>query len=287
LRGFYDRAVPDDDYRQVSLDVWQRMAEGWDRERRWVWEVSHVVGEWMVDALDPQPGQTILELAAGAGETGFAAAAAVGDEGKLISTDFASNMVEAARAEAQRLGLNNVEHRQLDAQEMDLEDDSVDGVLCRWGYMLMADPQMALHETRRVLRDGGGLALSVWGAAQSNPWASMPRRILLEQTGASPPDPTAPGIFAMADSERTRSMLDAAGFEIERMEDVTMTWRFEDFDAYWSYLTTMAGAIAVGIAALPDDQQRAVRTRVEEGSEPYRANGGYDFPAVAQNTLAT
>ena len=278
--------MPGEDYRQVSYEVWQRMAEGWDRQRRWVWEVSHVAGEWMVDALDPQPGQTILELAAGAGDTGFGAAARVGDEGMLISTDFAPNMVEAARAEAERLGLRNVEARQLDAQEMDLEDSSVDGVLCRWGYMLMADPQTALHETRRVLRGGGGLAMSVWGAPETNPWASMPRRILFEQTGASPPDPTAPGIFALADPERTRTLLEAAGFEVQRMEDVAMTWRFEDFEAYWDYLTRLAGAIAVGITALPEEDQRAVRTRIEEAAEPYRAGGGYDFPAVAQNTLA-
>lgn len=90
---------------------------------------------------------------------------------------------------------------------MDLEDDSVDGVLCRWGYMLMAEPETALRETRRVLRDGGGLALSVWAAPESNPWASVPGRLLREQTGAPPPDPTAPGIFAMADPERTRWLL--------------------------------------------------------------------------------
>jgi ubiquinone/menaquinone biosynthesis C-methylase UbiE len=195
-------------------------------------------------------------------------------------------MVEAACAEAQRLGLTNVETRQLDAHQMDLEDKSVDGVLCRWGYMLMADPQTALHETRRVLRDGGGLALSVWGAPQDNPWASIPRRLLLEQTGAPPPDPTAPGIFAMADPERTRSLLEAAGFEVRRMEDVAMTWRYEDFDAYWDYLTGLAGAIAVAIAALPVEEQRTLRGRIEEAVDPYRTNGGYELPGLAQNTLA-
>ena len=46
----------------------------------------------------------------------------------------------------------------MDAEKMDLEDDSVDGVICRWGYMLMADPAAALAETRRVLRDGGRLS---------------------------------------------------------------------------------------------------------------------------------
>ncbi len=276
-----------EDYRQVSLDVWQRMAEGWDRERRWLWDASQAVGEWMVKALAPQPGQTILELASGTGETGFAAAAALGDEGRLISTDFAPNMVEAARAESQRLGLGNVEHRQLDAERMDdLEDDSVDGALCRWGYMLMADPAAALRETRRVLRDGGGLALSVWGPAESNPWASLPGRALREHTGAPPPDPTAPGMFAMADPERTRSLLATAGFEVRRLEDLEMSWRFEDFDTYWSFLTQLAGATALAIAALPDEDQHALRARVEEAVDPYRSNGAYEMPGVAQNTLA-
>ena len=76
------------DFRAQSYNVWQRMAAGWDRDRQWIWEGSRGVGEWMVEALDPQPGQTILELAAGTGETGFLAAARVGDDGKLISTDF-------------------------------------------------------------------------------------------------------------------------------------------------------------------------------------------------------
>jgi hypothetical protein len=71
------------------------------------------------------------------------------------------------------------------------------------------------------------------------------------------------------------------------MEDVAMTWRYEDFDAYWDYLTGLAGAIAVAIAALPEEEQRALRGRIEEAVEPYRTNGGYELPGLAQNTLAT
>lgn len=283
----YDRGVADGDYRQASFDVWQRMATGWDRERGWMWDVSHAVGEWMVQALAPAPGQTVLELACGTGETGFAAAAVLGDEGVLISTDFAPNMVQAARTESQRLGLRNVVHRQLDAERMELEDDSVDGVLCRWGYMLMADPAAALRETRRVLRGGGALALSVWGAPERNPWASRPARVVMEHTGAPAPDPSAPGIFAMADPDRTRSLLSAAGFAVRRMEELELSWRFEDFDSYWRYLTGLAGGIAVAIAALPDHEQRALRERVQAAIQDYRCNGGYELPGVVQNTLAT
>src|SRR6188472_3566869 len=79
-------------------------------------------------------GKTILEIACGAGDTCFAAAARIGPTGKLISTDFAPNMVDAAQRQSQRLGLTNVEHRVIDAHNMDLADSCVDGVLCRWGF---------------------------------------------------------------------------------------------------------------------------------------------------------
>jgi len=122
-----------DDYRQASLDIWDQMAAGWEADRREVWESSRPVAEWLVDALDPQPGETILELAAGLGDTGIAAASRLGPSGKLISTDFSVEMVDAARRRAEELGSPNVEFRTMDAERIDLADDSVDGVLCRWG----------------------------------------------------------------------------------------------------------------------------------------------------------
>ena len=83
-------------------------------------------------------------------------------------------MVDVARRNGEARGLSNVEYRVLDAERMDLDDDSVDGVVCRWGYMLMADPAAALGETRRVLRDGGPLAFAVWMTPDRNPWAAVP-----------------------------------------------------------------------------------------------------------------
>jgi ubiquinone/menaquinone biosynthesis C-methylase UbiE len=275
------------DYQAASLGIWQRMAEGWDRDRRWVWEVAQGVAEWMIEALDPRPRQTILELAAGAGDIGVNAAALVGPDGRVISTDFAPNMVEAARAEAGRLGLSNVEAHVLDAMEMDLEDKSVDGVLCRWGYMLMADPLAALRETRRVLRDGGRLAMSVWGAPADNPWASIPAQLARERAGLPAPNPTAPGIFALADRGRTRSLLTEAGFQVERMEDVGLMWTFEEFDGYWKFLHEHAGAIAVTLDSLSAEDQRAVRELLRDGVEAFRDGDRYAIPGVAQNTLAT
>lgn len=272
-----------EDYRNASYEIWQAMAAGWDRERNWMWDVSRAVSEQMLEALAPQPGQTILELAAGTGETGFAAARAIAPTGRLISTDFAPEMVAAARAESRRLGLANVEHREMDAEQMDLEDDSVDGVLCRWGYMLMADPARALAETRRVLRAGGRLALSVWGSAERNPWASLPARALVEHTGAPVSSPHGPGIFAMADPDRVRALVREAGFGEPRLEEVEVIWRFDDFDGYWRYVTDLAGGIAVVLQTMPEADREAVRTVVEESARDFGTDRGLEIPGVALN----
>src|SRR5262245_11313046 len=148
----------------------EAMAPGWERRRARIEEGAAPVREWLLRALAPAPGDTVLELAAGVGDTGLEAAAAVGPEGRLISTDLTPAMVEVARRRAAQVGAANVEHRVMDAERIDLPEGSVDGVLCRFGYMLMADPAAALAGTRRVLRPGGRLALAVWGPPERNLW---------------------------------------------------------------------------------------------------------------------
>ena len=274
------------DYRQASHGIWEEMAAGWEGDRRMVSESSLPVQEWLVDALDPKEGETILELAAGVGDTGLAAAGRLGPSGKLISTDFAQHMVDAAQRRAGEVGVSNAEFRTMDAERMDLPDESVDGVVCRWGYMLMGDPVAALAETRRVLRPGGRVAFSVWGDPSSNPWASVPARALFEHTGETPPDPLSPGIFAMASEERTRELLDAAGLRPLRVEHVEMDWNFESPDDHWHYVMDLAGAIAMMMRSLPEREQAAIRRLTEERLEGAARPPGYRLAGLCLNVLA-
>jgi SAM-dependent methyltransferase len=196
-------------------------------------------------------------------------------------------MVAAARRESQRLGLSNVEHREMDAERMDLDDDSVDGVLCRWGYMLMPDPAKALAQTRRVLRPGGRLSFSVWAAAEHNPWATVPAAALTRHSGAPPPNPGDPGLFALADPDRVRSLLHDAGFADPRLEQVEVWWRFEDLDDYWRYLTQLAGGIAIALKAMSAADRDAVRALVEQAAADFRVDDGLALPGMALNVSAT
>src|SRR5439155_8554859 len=118
--------------------VWEAMAAGWDARHVYLEQTARPVTERMLLRLEPAPGETILELAAGSGVVGLSAAPVVGSAGRVIVSDFAAAMVDAAGRHVAELELDNVECRVLDAERLDLPDDAVDGVLCRWGYMLMA-----------------------------------------------------------------------------------------------------------------------------------------------------
>jgi ubiquinone/menaquinone biosynthesis C-methylase UbiE len=174
------------DYRRASHAVWEAMAPGWDERHAYFEEVARPVTAKMLELLDPSPGDTILELAAGTGVVGFSTAALVGPTGRVVVSDFAAAMVEVASRRARELGLDNVECRVLDGEHLELPDASVDGVVCRWGYMLMADVAAALRETRRVLQPGGRVTCAVFAGPEQNPWAAIPSRVL-QQSGHIPP----------------------------------------------------------------------------------------------------
>jgi ubiquinone/menaquinone biosynthesis C-methylase UbiE len=276
-----------EDYRRTSHEVWEAMAPGWERWRAQLAGALTPVREWLIGALGPQPGETVLELGAGTGETGFEAAAILGEGGRLISTDFSPEMVEVARRRGTELGLGNADYRAIDAERIQLDSGSVDGVLCQSTYMLVADPGAALGETRRVLRPGGRLALSVWGAPDRNPWASIGGMILIERGHLPPPEPEAPGVFSMASEERSRALLDGAGFKSVRTEEVPVRFAFRDLDDYVQWVIDVAGPFAIVVRGLPEDERDVLMARLREAFVPFGADGGYELPGVALCALAS
>src|SRR5688572_17015565 len=262
-----------DEYRKTSLENWDRIAPNWESERDFVMSSTGVVSERLVERLDPQPGNTVLDIAAGTGDTGFMAAERIGEDGRLVSTDFAPAMVAAARRNGEAQGLENVEHRVLDAENMDLDDDSFDRVVARWGYMLMADPAAALAETRRVLRDDGRLSFAVWAGPEQNLWASIPAMVLVERGLIPPPEPGAPGIFAMGDPDRIRELVTGAGFGEPDIEQVEVEWRYDEVDAHWKFTLKLAGPLADVISRLDDDERESIRTEVRSKIEPLMQSG--------------
>ena len=276
-----------DEARLKSRELWDRMAPGWEKHKDFMWRVTRQVGEWLVDRVAPQPGQTILDIAAGPGDSGFVAARLVGDEGSLISTDFAEEMVTLAKRRAQALDITNAEFRVMDAEHMDLADDSVDGAICRWGFMLMLDPEAALRETRRALRPEGKLAFSVWAGPGQNPWVTLMGMIMTQRGRPPQADPFGPGgMFSLSEHDRIRAIVTAAGFEKVEIEDMTISWEFATFDEFWSFSTELAGAVAALLADLDATEVAEIRDEAWAAAESFRSGDGYAFPGVTVNVLA-
>jgi SAM-dependent methyltransferase len=276
-----------DEYREQSLETWGAVSSGWEKRREWMLAETRPVLDWIVGRAAPQPGQTLLDVAGGMGDLALRVAEEVGDDGRVISTDFTPEMVEAARRNGEARGASNVAYRVLDAEQMDLEDDSVDGVVCRWGYMLMADPAAALKETRRVLRDGGPLAFVVWGTPDRNPWASLPAMTVVQLGHVPPPEPGMPGMFALADTERIRELVTGAGFGDPEIQEIAFEFHYADDDDVWDALISLSGGMARVLVALPEDEQQTTRAAVLESMAPFRQDdGSYVAPAVTLGVFA-
>ena len=272
------------EYRQNSLETWNQLAPTWDELRDEIGTPVAPVRDRMLELLDPEEGETMLDIACGAGELTELVAPRVG---RVICTDFAEGMLSAARRRGEERGLSNVEYRQMDAENMDLDDASVDGATCRFGYMLMSDPVAAMQETKRVMRDGGRVVFAVWGEAVRNPWALVPASVLLERGHLPPPDPDGPGIFALGDRGRLESTLDAAGLDPSDIEDVEIQHQIADEEALWNRVSTTMGPLAKAISEQPEDEQGAIRAAIAERAEQFRGDDGYHLAGAVWVVRAT
>jgi SAM-dependent methyltransferase len=279
--------MAEEQQRQTRLENWATMASGWEKAREERERVGGPVTEWLLRELAPKPGDVVLELAAGQGDVGFAIAPLLGEDGRLILSDFSAPMLEIARRRGDELGLTNVEFRELDAERLALEDDSVDGVVCRWGYMLMPQPAAALAETRRVLRPGGRLAFAVWGTGDRNPWITVAGRILVAHGHMPPPEPDEPGMFVLGEKLKLKALVQQAGFATVQIDEVPVRNEYADVEDYIRRSTELGGMFARAWEGAPADERAAMVEEMRVAFEPFVADAGYELPGVAICVLAS
>jgi ubiquinone/menaquinone biosynthesis C-methylase UbiE len=119
-----------------------------------------------MDALAPQPEETILDIGCGAGQTVQQLASRVGPCGRVIGVDIGSRVLAVARSRSAALG--QVELIEADAAVLALPDEIADGVYSRFGVMALDNPVAAFANFRRMTRRGGRLAFVCWRSLQEN-----------------------------------------------------------------------------------------------------------------------
>ena len=265
---------------QQQKAQWSAAALGWERWGDWFERNSGNLSTWICDAADIRSGHQILDLACGAGQVATTEAERVRPGGRVMATDLSPDMVQVTKRRATRLGLDNLDVHEMDAQSLTFGDASFDAATCRFGLMFCPDPVLAASEARRVLKPGGRFALVVWDVPAKNPFFTSIASVLGEFMPMPPPDPTAPGVFRLAPPGEIERVLTAAGFSAIAIEPRPITLRYASLEEYWQIMTDLAAPLRAAIATLSAADVARLKTRVFEALKTHMDGASVRLAAV-------
>lgn len=276
-----------DKYKNAQREQWNKDGAAWRRWNptldRWYGEVTRQ----MLDLARMQPGQRILDIAAGAGEPAVSAAERVGPGGYVLATDISEGIVELALQVARERGLKQIEARAMDGEKLDLPDASFDAVLCRLGLMYMPHPVTALREWRRALRTGGRAAVVVFSTPDRNSWGAIPASIIRRRAQLPPPVPGQPGPFSLGGTGVLEGVFRQAGFANPEVRAVPVPHRMASAAEYVRVAREAFGAFNAMMTHLLAQERESVWNEVEGTMRTFESPGGFEVPGECLVGAAT
>ena len=274
-------------YKHAQREQWNKDGAAW---RRWNPTLDRGYGEatrQMLDLARIQPGQRILDIAAGAGEPAVSAAERVGPSGYVLATDISEGIVELALQVARERGLKQIETRTMDGEKLDLPDASFDAVLCRLGLMYMPHPVAALREWRRALKGGGRVAVVVFSTPDRNPWGAVPASIIRRRAQLPPPVPGQPGPFSLGGPGVLEGVFRQAGFANPEVRAVPVPHRMANAAEYVRVAREAFGAFNAMMAQLSPQERESAWNEVEGSMRSFESPGGFEVPGECLVGAAT
>jgi SAM-dependent methyltransferase len=258
-------------------EMWNSVASGWDASAEFVDKHLALATEALLDAAAISEGDSVLELAAGPGGAGLAAAARVGTSGSVLLSDAAAEMVAVAE---RRAGASaHVSTAVFDQSAIEAENGRFDAVIVRHGLMFAEDPVAAVREAARVLRGGGHYAAMTWGPRELNPWLGLVLDAVGEQFGVPFPPPNVRGPFSLDQPESLRATLQDGGLVDVRVETVSTPMRLASLTAWWGQVPKLAGPLAIALEGMEPDVRGAIEQRaLEAGAKvAHSTDAGIEF----------
>ena len=261
-------------YKEIQRRDWSEAAAGW---RQW-WpkfeEGLGSVSERLVELADIKPGNRVLDIATGIGEPAVTAARRVMPGGHVVATDIAPGMLEIGRKRANELGLENIEFRETDAEELDLPEEQFDVVLSRFGLMFLPDLGVALERIRGVLGPGGRLAAAVWGPPERVPLIAIPQQTVSRELELPPPPPGTPGPLALGDADALAARVRESGFVDVRTERRDATTPWESAAEFVQFIRAIAAPVRRILADQTPERREQVWHAVEQAAAAYEDSDG-------------
>ncbi len=256
-------------------ETWARMQERMDR-------TLTPVTSALLSLASPQPGEHVLDIGCGTGETSLALSGAVGEAGTVLGLDVSEPMLARARERAEEL-VNDAEFRAADAATF-VDDDDFDLLVSRFGVMFFNDPTAAFANLHARAATTGRLCFACWQKPSDNLWATLPMQTLADLLPPMPPsDPLAPGPFAFADPERVHQILTAAGWqdiEIQGMPFTMIVGEGEDPIAAAVHFNLRIGPAARAIRDAGPDVDAPAKAALAKSLAAYLVDGRVGLPGA-------
>jgi SAM-dependent methyltransferase len=253
-------------------EMWNSVAPGWEENAQFVDGQLAIATESLLDAAGIGKGDAVLDLAAGPGGAGLAAAERVGPSGSVVLSDDAAEMVAVAARRAS--GHAQVSTAVFDQSDIVAEDGHFDAVISRHGLMFVEDPAGAVREAARVLRPGGRYAAMTWGPRDLNPWLGLVLDSVGEQFGVPFPPPNIRGPFSLDDAGLLASVLQDGGLEDVRIETVETPMHATSLQAWWERIPKLAGPLAIALAGMePGVREEIAQRALNAGANASRREG--------------
>lgn len=226
----------------------------------------------LLDMARLHPGEKVLETACGTGLVTFRAARSVLPDGEITATDLSDDMVDLAKSMAADRNIHNVIFRQMDAEQLALDDNSFDAAICGLGLMYVPDPLQSMKEMHRVLKPGGRTVVAIWGERKKCGWADI--FPIVDKRVASD---VCPLFFQQGTGDTLQSTMQSAGFteiEIERFS-VHLHFTSEEHAIKAAFF---GGPVALAYHKFDEKTRKEAHQEYLDSINPFRNGNGYDIP---------
>lgn len=264
----------------LTREQWEReeTADYWSSRQTVRQQVYEAVTEKMLDVAAVQSGSRVLDVAAGTGESTLMAAQRVGGRGYVLATDQSSSMLSVAAEMARKESRTNVETRVMNAENLELDVDSFDAVICRQALMLFPNPAKGLTEMRRVVKPEGKVAVTVFSALEKNPYQGIVFAIVQRLGNIPPPSPGEPWMFALGDPGVLEDLYRRAGFLNVSVQTIPIQRRFPSAADAIQRMRTGAGEMRELMNRLNETERETAWVEIEEQLRRFEGPNGLEVP---------
>lgn len=263
-----------------TLQQWQETAGYWAKHHDTIRKMFAPLTRALIKEAHIVPGQSVLDVAGGAGEPSLTIAEAVGPGGFVMCTDPIREMVAVAEQEAVSRGLENVQFRQCTADSLPFENELFDVAVSRLGVMFFPDPLAGLREMLRVIKPGGRIALAVWARSELNPYSYRVTAVVSRHVESPPMEPDAPDAFRFAERGKLAGILDQAGAEdvAECVVKFDMAAPLSP-EEFWTFRSEISESLREKLRKLSSEEQASIGKEVQDAVREFFPGGHMRFPA--------